>query len=200
MSTTNSLPKHSIDINSPMAVYDFNNKFTECLNNYFTDEYEDLVVMCIGTDRSTGDALGPLIGYKLKKSLRNHKNIFVHGTLENPVHAKNLSNSIDLVYKTYKKPFVIAIDACLGKSDRVGHITIGYGPLKPGAGVNKDLPSVGNMHITGVVNLGGFMEYMILQNTRLNLVMKMADAIADGIQYSIWKLLRKDTKEQYELN
>lgn len=194
MNTQISWVNHSIDINSPRAVFDFNKNFTEYLTNYYTDQYEDLVIMCIGTDRSTGDSLGPLIGYKLEKRLKSYDHIFVHGTLENPVHAKNLKDSINLIYKTYNNPFVIAIDACLGKFDRVGYITIGNGPLKPGAGVNKDLPPVGNMHITGIVNLGGFMEYMILQNTRLNLVMKMADTIADGIPYSIWNFLKNTQK------
>ncbi|MCT4605871.1 MAG: spore protease YyaC [Marinisporobacter sp.] len=196
MNTQISSATHSIDINSPRAVFDFNKNFTEYLNNYYTDEYKDLVIMCIGTDRSTGDSLGPLIGYKLKKRLKDYNHIFIHGTLENPVHAKNLNDSINLVYKSYNKPFVIAIDACLGKFDRVGHITIGNGPLKPGAGVNKDLPPVGNMHITGIVNLGGFMEYMLLQNTRLNLVMKMADTIATGIPYSIWKFFKNSQKSR----
>ena len=52
---------------------------------------------------------------------------------------------------------------------------------KPGAGVNKQLPEVGDIHITGIVNVSGFMEFFVLQNTRLNLVMKMAKTIANGI-------------------
>ena len=30
------------------------------------DDNRDIIFLCIGTDRSTGDSLGPLIGYKLK--------------------------------------------------------------------------------------------------------------------------------------
>jgi putative sporulation protein YyaC len=191
-----SLGIQSIDVNTPMAINKFHTAFLEYLRVCYTHDYGDLVIMCIGTDRSTGDSLGPLIGYKLKKVLRRYKNIFVHGTLEEPVHAKNLNEAIDFVYKTYHKPFIIAIDACLGKIERVGYVTIGHGPLKPGAGVNKNLPSVGNIHITGIVNLGGFMEYIILQNTRLGLVMKMADAISEGIHYSLWKFMNKVEKEQ----
>ena len=55
------------------------------------------------------------------------------------------------------------------------------GPLRPGLGVRKKLPPVGDLYIAGVVNVGGFMEYMVLQNTRLGLVMKMAQVIASGI-------------------
>jgi hypothetical protein len=37
------------------------------------------------------------------------------------------------------------------------------------------------MHITGVVNTGGFMDFLVLQSTRLSVVMKMADIIARGL-------------------
>jgi len=43
------------------------------------------------------------------------------------------------------------------------------------------LPPIGDAYVTGVVNVGGFMEYLVLQNTRLSLVIKMADAIARGV-------------------
>lgn len=193
------LPIQSIDVNRPMAVHDFSNSFNLYLDKYYADQYQDLVIMCIGTDRSTGDSLGPLIGYKLEKLTKRHGNVFVEGTLEKPVHAKNLKDTIDSVYKMKLNPFVIAIDACLGKVDRVGFVTIGHGPIRPGAGVNKELPSVGDIHITGIVNLGGFMEYIILQNTRLGLVMKMADTIAEGIQFGLWKY-HKTIKEQSRYN
>ena len=47
-----------------------------------------IVVLCIGTDRSTGDSLGPLVGNKLKFLIRNK--VHIYGSLECPVHAKNL--------------------------------------------------------------------------------------------------------------
>lgn len=80
---------------------------------------------------------------------------------------------------------MIAIDACLGSLNHVGHISVGKGPIKPGAGVSKDLPPVGDMFVTGIVNISGFMEYMVLQNTRLRTVMKMADIISVGIYKTI---------------
>lgn len=191
-----SLPVQSVDVNTPMASKSFSKCFLEYLATYYTSPYEDLVIVCIGTDRSTGDSLGPLIGYKLEKLFKKYDRVFIHGTLDEPVHAKNLKNSIDFIYKTYNSPFIVAIDACLGKMNRVGNITIGHGPLKPGAGVNKDLPSIGNIHVTGIVNLSGFMEYIVLQNTRLSLVMKMADTISNGIDYGFWKFTHETTKKQ----
>ena len=109
----------------------------------------------------------------------------VFGTLDNPVHASNLQENLDLIGNKYRIPLIIAVDACLGRLDSVGVITVGRGSLKPGAGVNKNLPSVGQVYITGVVNVGGFMEYFVLQNTRLNLVMRMAKAVAAGISLGL---------------
>lgn len=196
MNTTISPSDHSVNIQTPMASSTFSKIFIDYLHTYYTDQYGDLVIMCIGTDRSTGDSLGPLIGHKLQRILKKYGNVFVHGTLDEPVHAKNLKASIDYIYRSYKNPFVIAIDACLGRLERVGCIHISHGPLKPGAGVNKDLPPVGDIHVTGIVNFGGFMEYIVLQNTRLSLVMKMADTISEGMQYGLWRFLQDKTREQ----
>lgn len=139
----------------------------------------ELVVLCIGTDRSTGDALGPLTGSKL--SSRPARSFAVYGTLDQPVHAANLAENLERILRHHHDPFIVAIDACLGKTESVGCIGVKSGPLRPGTGVNKNLPPVGQVHVVGVVNVGGFMEYLVLQNTRLNLVMKMADIIADGL-------------------
>ncbi|MBO8172161.1 MAG: spore protease YyaC [Bacillaceae bacterium] len=146
----------------------------------FYQPYSDIIALCIGTDRSTGDSLGPLVGTNLKKI--HLPNFHVYGTLDHPVHAVNLQETMDLIQSEYDRPLVLAVDACLGKYSNVGKISIHSGPLKPGAGVNKQLPEVGVFHIVGIVNVGGFMEYFVLQNTRLSLVMKMADVIAHSIQ------------------
>ena len=37
-------------------------------------------------------------------------------------------------------------------------MTLGSGPLKPGLGVKKKLPEVGDLHITGIVNSSHDME------------------------------------------
>lgn len=141
--------------------------------------HRPIVIVCIGTDRSTGDSLGPLVG-----SLLEEKNIVsfnVYGTLDEPIHAVNLDERLKEIMIKHHDPYIIGIDACLGRMKNVGVIQVGDGPLKPGAGVNKELPAVGDIHITGIVNVSGFMEFFVLQNTRLNLVMKMAKTIANGI-------------------
>lgn len=157
----------------------------------------DIIILCIGTDRSTGDALGPLIGSKLV-SLYPQK-FSVYGTLDNPVHALNLEETIITINQKHRFPYIIALDACLGELKNVGMITLAHGPLRPGAGVKKKLPEVGHLHITGVVNVGGFMEYFVLQNTRLSIVMKMADSIASALFYTSQQLMSKGSPLSKEL-
>lgn len=134
-------------------------------------------VLCIGTDRSTGDALGPLVGSYLEGWRVGTQ---VWGTLDRPVHAANLPETMRELLAADVCP-VIAVDACLGVPEQVGTIVVGKGYIRPGAGVNKDLPPVGDLHVTGTVNVAGYMEYMVLQNTRLSLVMKMARIAAAAL-------------------
>lgn len=144
------------------------------------NKHTPIVVICIGTDRSTGDSLGPLVGNFLQESFI--KNFHVYGTLDDPIHAVNLIDKLSYINERHPDSFVIAVDACLGRMKNIGMIKVLHGPLKPGAGVKKELPPVGNIHITGIVNVSGYMEFFVLQNTRLNLVMKMAKQIAAGIR------------------
>ena len=129
-------------------------------------------IVCVGTDRSTGDSLGPLVGTMLRN--KGFSNIV--GDLESPVHAENLDG-----LRFHPTETVLAIDASLGTRQEIGEIMVRPGPLRPGLGVKKKLQPVGNYYIAGIVNVGGFMEYMVLQNTRLGVVYQMAKVIADAI-------------------
>ncbi|HHV99789.1 MAG TPA: spore protease YyaC [Clostridiaceae bacterium] len=187
MMITNTWINHRyVNVNNSSALRNFSDMLHMLICNGVKEGYKSIVFVCIGTDRSTGDSLGPLVGYKL--SNLKYKNVKVYGTLENPVHAKNLDKVMENIYKTHEKPFIIAIDACLGRMEHIGYITIGKGSIRPGSGVNKDLAPVGNAYITGIVNFGGFMDFLVLQNTRLSLVMKMADLVSMGIRYVLWKI------------
>ena len=137
------------------------------------------VVLCIGSDRSTGDALGPLVGSLLLEHGLSRGQ--VAGDLSLPVHASNLRRVWLDLRDSQPRPAVLAVDACLGRQESVGTLTAGVGPLRPGAGVNKELPPVGDLYLTGTVNVSGFMEYFVLQNTRLSLVVTMARHMTQAI-------------------
>ncbi|QQE81512.1 spore protease YyaC [Alicyclobacillus sp. SO9] len=156
-----------------------------------------IVIVCVGTDRSTGDVFGPIIGARLQENL-NHPRISIYGTLDNPVHAVNLSTKLEDIHHIHKSsnPVLIAIDACLGNFEHVGQIVLEKGPLRPGAGVKKTLPEFGSYTITGVVNVAGFMEYFVLQNTRLGIVMKMTEVVVEALLDSIRLWVPRATDQQ----
>ena len=141
--------------------------------------WRGLLFLCIGTDRSTGDSLGPLIGYKLKE--RRMRNAKVLGTLEKPVHAMNLEEYLKLVKQKYPDYLIVAVDASVGNAEHVGYITLGKGPLKPGLGVSKELKEVGDLFITGIVGSCGSQDPLMLQSIRLSVVMRLADCISESI-------------------
>lgn len=175
----------SIDSHSP-------NSYIE-IKNYIYDNLKDIVItnreiiiLCIGTDRCTGDSLGPFVGHRLKQIMPKG-NFFIYGTLENPVHAQNLESIINKIYSNFENPYIIAIDACLGSVNDIGKIIIKNEKLSPGLALNKNLPKVGDITITGIVNIGGNFEFLVLQNTRLYVVMCLADSIFKGLYHFILK-------------
>lgn len=139
------------------------------------------IILCIGTDRATGDCLGPLVGEQL---IDYHEEFKVLGCLSSPVHALNLHQTISSIYDTIENPFIIAIDAALGDRAHIGYVTVGNCPISPGKGVNKKLPAIGDISITGIVNVSG-QNASLLQTTRLYTVMQLSNCIATALKYSI---------------
>ncbi len=158
---------------------DFGFKLTELLKKKLRNRKE-IVILCIGSDYYVGDCLGPLIGHKLLSS--HYDNLIVYGTLKEPVHAKNLNETIQTIYSKYANPLVIAIDSSLDSdSDSIGDITLREGSISPGIAFEKSLPSVGHISILGIVNLSGISFDKFIQTTRMHLVMTLADFIVKGL-------------------
>jgi putative sporulation protein YyaC len=134
---------------------------------------ENTIFVCIGTDRSTGDSLGPLVGTELEKN-----KFKVFGTVDEPVHAMNLQVTLN---NLPEHKYIVAVDASLGQEKSVKKTMVFKGSISPGAGVGKSLPRVGHYSISPIVNVGGFMEYFVLQNTRLSIVIKLAEAVVNGL-------------------
>lgn len=136
------------------------------------------IFLCIGSDRVTGDSLGPLVGSSLEEERRD---ISVLGTLKFPVHALNLNETLTYIHQKFPEHPVVAIDASLGTRDHQGFLTVGRGSLEPGAGVNKILGFAGDIFITGIVAQAGPFSQMTLQTVRLSFVLFLADIITKGI-------------------
>ena len=148
-----------------------------------------IVFLCIGTDRSTGDSLGPLIGSKLAAEVTG--DVTVIGTLEHPVHAVNLDRTIEEMEEHYPDAIIVAVDAAVGRWDHVGLVTLEKGPLRPGLGVRKELTAVGDISITGIVGGAESGDPLFLQSIRLSQVMRLLPWIADHRE-TCRKLFRSD--------
>lgn len=171
------------DLNSSRCKELLINDFSKIIKSNFSIFSPPPTILCVGTDRSTGDSLGPFVGEILTRS--NYPGQVI-GTIHNPVHAINLEKTL-IENNYFTNETVIAVDACLGKAENVGKIYFEKGSLFPGTGVNKSLPQVGDFHIIGVVNISGYAGYLALQNTRLSLVLNMAEIIAGSLVHAFKK-------------
>ena len=75
----------------------------------------------------------------------------VCGTLDEPLHARNLPVRVMAAKRNYPNVLEIAIDASLGTPGEIGMIKLRQGPILPGKAVAHRLPPVGHYSLTGVV-------------------------------------------------
>jgi len=144
---------------------------------------------CIGTDRSTGDALGPLVGQRLRRLGVGADDVI--GTLEEPLHALNLAHRLLPRHDATPRPLIVAVDAALGPLSGVGAIAVRRGGLLPGQGVGKELPRVGELAVTGTVNVqAGALDAQVLQSTRLYVVQELAETIGTACWWALRNVRR----------
>ena len=133
------------------------------------------VVLCIGSDRVTGDCLGPIVGQML---IERNADAHVYGCLDKPVTALNLRDCVKTIKSTHGDKKVLAVDSSVGKSSDIGKIGIAFGAIAPGSADGKKLPKVGDVSITATVTDA---EKVPLSAVRLGTVYALAREIADRI-------------------
>ncbi len=152
---------------------------TEFLRQLKLDWQEtDIAFVCIGTDRSTGDAFGPLIGSLLEE--QGYLNVV--GTLQSPCDSNNLEARMKDLLQGTQPLRMIAIDACLGQEQAVGRYFASKKPIEPGKALGKLLPPVGDASIKGIVNRWGPKVYTSLLHASLYTVMDMANQVVRCIE------------------
>lgn len=141
---------------------------------------ENIVFLCIGTDCSTGDALGPLVGSRLEGL-----GFTVVGTLNKPCDGYNYEQRVKAIPVD---KIIIAIDACLGQDESVGSYLTAAGPLQPGQATRSSLTPSGHYSLAAIVNANGPRPYTILQMTPLSKVLQMTEQIVEAVQQVFQKL------------
>lgn len=150
---------------------------------------DDTVIICIGTDKCIGDAVGPLVGTLLK---HYGWSMPIYGTIDNPVHGLNIEEYIQFINRIHPNQNVIAIDASLGKTaSSVGYIRTRTGAIKPGAGLGREITPIGDYSIVGIIDYKE--ANPMLMGIRLKTVMQMSDKIARALIQGY--ALREERKE-----
>lgn len=168
------------DVREPGVQWRMNKTLFELLETV-GKPYRDVTVVCIGTDRSTGDSFGPLVGHML--SHVTFVPFQLRGTLEKPVHALSLPETMEGI--DTENSLVLAVDAGVGDARMVGHVAVSDAPVRPGSGLGKELPRVGDISITGIVAMGGIAPFLMLQNAPLGMVYEMAEKTFFAVQYAL---------------
>jgi putative sporulation protein YyaC len=137
---------------------------------------DHVVFVCIGSDLSIGDSLGPIVGSELEDL-----GFTVIGTLKYPLHGLNLRDRLKTELALIGDKTVIAIDACIGAKSSVGGFEVRKGPVHPGKGLGKKLMKIGDYSIAGIVSSQSPFDFFHDQVIHLSFVMDMAKVIVADI-------------------
>lgn len=171
----------------PNAVIPYNHRLAplfirQALYSLLPQGTEHIYVIGIGSNRISGDSLGPFVGTLLKNSYPDHLTIL--GNLQSPLDATTLVP--ELTSFTFKKnSFVIGVDSVFGSEEMVNSIVVNDGHIVPGIGLGNILPPIGDSGITGVVLENDPLLKNSLLCTDLHLVYTMATSIAKGISLTV---------------
>lgn len=165
----------------------FINQFEDVLyKKRKNNNYTELVILCIGTDKITGDCFGPLVGSFLIKLFENYNifNISIYGTLENNINYNNIDKILKRIYKIHQNPCIVVVDAALSKKENIGKIYVSDEKTILGKSLNKNNLLIGDISIKAVVGkdykLAKY-NFVNLQNISLNVVMNLANIVSEGI-------------------
>ncbi|MDN3015402.1 spore protease YyaC [Paenibacillus sp. BSR1-1] len=141
-----------------------------------------IYVVGIGSNRISGDSLGPFVGTLLSNLFPGH--LTVLGNLQSPMDAKTLIPALTRL-SLPENSFVVAIDSVLGSVGIVNSIVVREGALLPGEGLGIPLPPIGDCSVMGVVLENDPSMESSLFITNLHLIYTMAVNIAKGISLAV---------------
>ena len=135
----------------------------------------------VGTDKVISDSLAPITAEILKQ--KYNSNLIIVGDLVFNVNAKNLVKTTKEIKEKYPNHTVFLVDSTLGNCEDLGDVIFKKGGSIAG-GLNNHKEIVGDYSILGVSSCYGSTNRILINGTRLGIVLKMADFIADAIHLS----------------
>ena len=140
----------------------------------------DYTFVCIGTNRIISDSFGPRVGKKLKQVFFKNENINVYGTMENPIHLKNVEYFLK---KIENKNQIILIDSAIGRKEDIGNTYVNRGGMEIGKAFNHSIYIPANINIKTVI---GAKEYM--PNYSIYQIEQIANKVAYKIVQIVFEL------------
>lgn len=137
--------------------------------------YNYPVIVCIGSEKVSGDALGPTVGtiliqdYGLKA--------YVYGTLDRSVNGVNINKFLKFIDNIHSGSLIITVDAAVGEKKEIGMIKYKEEGINAGAALGHNNPVKG-IGIVGIVgeNKGNIMANLL--SADYNSVNKLSRKIA----------------------
>ena len=142
--------------------------------------FSDIVILCVGTNKLIGDSVGPIVGQKLARLLKNKQNVWIYGNTKRNLNLKNAKQILKQIQITHKQAFVITIDAALGPKEMIENTWIGSGIVKIGEALDKQIQYFSNITIKGIVgeyqnNLK--QDYQTLNEVNRNRIHRLSNKI-----------------------
>lgn len=157
---------------------------------YRRQNFSDIVILCIGTDKLIGDSIGPVVGQKLKEENIQEK-VSIYGNMKETINFKNAKQVIENIFKSYEKPFIITVDSALGTQAMVREIVVNKGVIRIGKSLGRSICYPSHITIKGVVgeNRDTFEENIkTLKKVEPKLIWELSDIMVEGIKQEINKI------------
>lgn len=149
------------------------------LTKQLAKNIRQVVVVCIGTENVVADSLGPRVGSLLNENLPLP--MFVYGMQGANIHAKNLSQAVSVIKRLHPNAPLLVVDAAVGTDNQVGKVQLTMGGITPGAATNKQLQSVGDVSIVGIVGNKDMADFYENSVEKALLVERLSQFIATAI-------------------
>lgn len=154
------------------------------------NDFTDIIVLCIGTNKVIGDSIGPMVGEYLNKLLESReekKNIVIYGNMSKTLNLKNVQQILKNEITKYENPFIITIDAALGRTELIEQIFVGKGNIQIGSCLGDGICCYSNLYLKGIVGKEG-------ESNKENI--KVLSKVEKSVVYN---LAERITREVYKI-
>ena len=151
------------------------------------ENFSNIVILCIGTDKLVGDLVGPIAGHKLKRLFKNCEKVKIYGDIKQTVNITNVNDVVSKISTSFTQPFIITIDSALGPKEAIETVYVSTGGLEPGKALEKKKSYSSNVSFKAVVGedfRNAALNFYELKSINRKVVQKLANEIT----YHVYKM------------